>query len=66
VYPENFSLQAAEEHYQDLLREAEMERLTHLSPRQVHPSERGLYRLGQQLVVWSYRLQAHYSLKKRS
>jgi hypothetical protein len=51
VYPENFSLQAAEEHYQDLLREAKMERFTHLSPRQVHPSERSLYRLGQQLVV---------------
>jgi hypothetical protein len=66
VYPENFSLQAAEEHYQDLLREAELERITRLSPCQVHPSERGLYRLGQQLAVWGYRLKARYSLKKRS
>ena len=65
MYPENFSLQAAEEHYQDLLREAEMERLTHLSPRQVQPSERGLHRLGQRLVVWDSRFQARYSLKKR-
>jgi hypothetical protein len=66
VYPENFSRQAAEEHYQYLLREACMERLTHLKPHQTHPTERGLYRLGQQLVVWSYRLQARYNLKKRS
>jgi hypothetical protein len=62
VYPEYFSL--AEEHYKDLLREAAVERLTCRSPHQVHPSERGLYRLGQQLVIWGYRLQAHASLKK--
>ena len=62
MYPEYFSL--AEEHYKDLLREAEVERLTHLNPHQVHPSERGLYRLGQKLVVWGYQLQERASLKK--
>lgn len=66
MYPEIFGLQIAEEHYKDLLKEAEMERLIHPSPRQVHPPERGLYRLGRQLVVWGYRLQARYSLKKEA
>lgn len=62
VYPEYFSL--AEEHYRDLLREAEMERLIHLKPHIIRPFERRLYRLGQKLVVWGYRLQARGSLKK--
>ena len=55
MYAMNSNQQVAEERYQDLLREAEVERLA----RCIHqaPAKPFFYRLGQQLVVWGLRLQ---------
>jgi len=66
MYPDYFSLQVAEEHYKDLLREAELERLIHLDTHRTCLPERSFCWMGQQLVAWGYWLQARYSQKQVS
>jgi hypothetical protein len=56
MYAMNSQQQVAEEHYKDLLTEAEIERLVRSEHRD-SPVRPRFYGLGQRLVIWGMRLQ---------
>lgn len=64
MYATDFRQSVAEEHYKDLLAEAANERLIQFDRCRVSPVRSGLYRLGQQMVVWGTRLQSTGARRK--